>query len=535
MSLGVADLHNHQFAQLGFGGKAFWGGAFGDPSQELGWCTPAHGPGGVGDLIGNTMRAIAYGSGPGLPFVHRVGGNPQFDGWPRWDSITHQAVFEDWLSRAVEGGLRLLVMLAVNNEFLCGLVNKLPGRSCNDMEAVDLQLQAAKDMEAHIDDKSGGPGHGWYRIVRTPAQAARVIRTGKLAVLLGIEVDYPFNCRTETDLTVDKLDQELDRYFDLGVRYIFPIHMGNNGFGGTAFQNALIRAEEPLPFPSALNPPGTIGAYTIRTQDAQALGYRYRTGQRNVRGLSGLGKSLIRGLIARGMVIDVDHMSAFAKADTFDICEELDCPVVAGHTGFIGVSLGEKRHEGQLTDAEVERIRNLGGMVAPIVRQGRIDEIGAADAGIALPHTCGATSNSFAQAYLHAVNRMAGAPVGLGTDFNGFAGLPGPRFGPEACPGGRAAGGNQSMVTYPFTVASTGKLMDRSVIGQKTFDVNTEGLAHIGMLPDFIADLQAQGITGGLVDPLLNSASGFVALWRKAWRRSRNPQGEPLPWLSLLT
>jgi hypothetical protein len=285
MSIGFVDLHNHQFAHLGFGGMAFWGGAFGDIRQELGWCTPVHGPEGVGDLLGNTMRAIAYGTGAGSILGHRVGGYSQFDGWPRWDSISHQAVFEDWLYRAVQGGLRLMAMVAVNNEFLCGLANRIPGRTCNDMEAVELQLQAAKAMEAHIDNKSGGPGCGWYRIVRTPAEAARVVAAGKLAVMLGTEVDYFFNCRTETDLTEDQLDQELDRYFDLGVRYVLPIHFGDNGFGGTAFQNALIRAAE-FPGVSALNPLGTIGAYTIQTEDARALGYRYRTGRRNVRGLS---------------------------------------------------------------------------------------------------------------------------------------------------------------------------------------------------------------------------------------------------------
>lgn len=41
-----------------------------------------------------------------------------FDGWPRWDSVTHQAIYEDWLHRAVEGGLRLMVMPAVNSEYM---------------------------------------------------------------------------------------------------------------------------------------------------------------------------------------------------------------------------------------------------------------------------------------------------------------------------------------------------------------------------------------------------------------------------------
>ena len=122
MSTGFVEMHNHQSAHLSSGGMAFWGGgAFGDIRQELAWCTPVHGPGGVGDLLGNTMRAIAYGTEAGAILGQRVGGYPQFDGWPRRDSISHQAVVEDWRYRAVEGGLRLMAMVAVHNEFLCGL------------------------------------------------------------------------------------------------------------------------------------------------------------------------------------------------------------------------------------------------------------------------------------------------------------------------------------------------------------------------------------------------------------------------------
>ncbi len=111
MAKGFADLHNHQFANLGFGGLAFWGSPAGPVAAALAWCTPAHGPGGLGDVIGNLIKTM-YGS---TPFGHHVGGNPEFDGWPRWDSVTHQSVHIDWLQRAWEGGLRLMVMLAVNN------------------------------------------------------------------------------------------------------------------------------------------------------------------------------------------------------------------------------------------------------------------------------------------------------------------------------------------------------------------------------------------------------------------------------------
>jgi hypothetical protein len=57
----------------------------------------------------------------GLPFSigHSVGGHPLFDGWPSWDSYTHQQVHEDMLFRAHMGGLQLLVTHAVNNEWMC--------------------------------------------------------------------------------------------------------------------------------------------------------------------------------------------------------------------------------------------------------------------------------------------------------------------------------------------------------------------------------------------------------------------------------
>lgn len=111
----------------------------------------------------------------------------------------------------------MMVMLAVNDEFLCRKANRLPGRTCNDMEAVDLQLRAAKDMEAYVDATSGGPGAGWYRIVRSPSEARAAIEAGKLAVVLGIEVDYLFNCHDEGDLTAGQLRWQLDRYYALGV------------------------------------------------------------------------------------------------------------------------------------------------------------------------------------------------------------------------------------------------------------------------------------------------------------------------------
>ena len=42
-------------------------------------------------------------------------------------------------------------------------------------------------MQDYIDAQFGGPGKGFYRIVKTPFEARRVINSGKMAVVMGIE------------------------------------------------------------------------------------------------------------------------------------------------------------------------------------------------------------------------------------------------------------------------------------------------------------------------------------------------------------
>ncbi len=62
------------------------------------------------------------------------------------------------------------------------------------MNAVRRQLQAARDLQDYVDAQAGGPGEGFFRIVKNPFQARRAINKGKLAVVLGIEVSEPLDC-----------------------------------------------------------------------------------------------------------------------------------------------------------------------------------------------------------------------------------------------------------------------------------------------------------------------------------------------------
>jgi hypothetical protein len=132
-------------------------------------------------------------------FNHHTAGYPDFPTWPSaHDSSTHQTQYYKWLQRAYLGGLRLVVQHATTNQIICDLLGNggyQPIRySCNDMVAVDRQIDEAYNMQDYIDAQEGGPGEGWFRIVTTPAHAREVILAGKMAVVLGIETANLFDC-----------------------------------------------------------------------------------------------------------------------------------------------------------------------------------------------------------------------------------------------------------------------------------------------------------------------------------------------------
>jgi microsomal dipeptidase-like Zn-dependent dipeptidase len=555
---GYADLHNHQFANLGFGGLMLSGKPF-DPGgieMALPHCdfkngNPTdwiHGPGGIGDLIG-----VATEQGTG----HLVGGYPEFDGWPRWNSTTHQQVYVDWLKRAKDGGLRLMVMLSVNNEVLCSLVKRAPGRGCGDMEAVDLQLAGAKALEAYVDQLSGGPGRGWYRIVRSPQEARDAIAKGQLAVVLGIEVDNLFGCRVGASCDDAYLRGQLQKYYELGVRHAFPIHLTNNAFGGAAVYDDTFNWLNAVLTGSFFEVEGCTSRgvqfkFSKSSMAIDAFGILFKNtysklpalptypnqGQCNTRGLTDRGKFLVREMMKRHMVIDVDHMSGKAFEDTLNIAEEPQnrYPLASGHTGIMEVSVGNKRSEYQKNLNQIGRIRNLGGLVAIIPHQGETAGSSPTDGIASWPNPavrndCSNSSKTFAQAYQFAVMAMGGrteAAVAFGTDFNGLAKEPGPRFGDpqlgiEACPGGIAAEKSAQLdmsisrpVDYPFTLPgmpTLPKLQSRN----KVFDINRDGLAHIGLLPDFIQDLRRIRLTDEELSPLFRSAEAYITMWEKTY------------------
>ncbi len=526
---GYFDMHTHLMSHLGFGGVIFHGAPYGDPNTALGDCPST---GSEGHSAGHSrVEAILQDDIIGAVLGtarHENEGHDSFPYWPAHKSYTHQTMYYQWIKRAYEGGMRAMVVLAVNGDYMFGATdNGLPDiikgiaiatdpvLDLNDMATLRRQTDAVYDMQDWIDAQNGGPGQGWFRVVQSPAEAQAVIASGKLAVVLGTEVDYLFDCTPDT-CTNAQITQGIQEIHDLGLRYVFPIHLKTNGFGGAATYNILASGEK----------------YDCKhfSQDC------------NDQGMTAQGRFVMKELMKKGMIIDVGHMSALALEDALEVAEEQDYPgIVTGHTGVYDMANGLNRHEANPRGADLQRITDLGGMIGLIPGQGHLDEIGEwrNPDGSYIPHACGATSQTFAQSYMYLKHLIGDAAhdgrIAVGTDFNGFAHMPGPRFGSDACPGGQStiAQPTYTKVNYPFTpdpslrhpaTSPSGISMSRYVFGTRVFDYNNDGAAHIGLMPDFFEDLRQQGLKRSDLEPIYRSADYMTVMWANALQRSGSIQ-----------
>ena len=113
------------------------------------------------------------------------------------------------------------------------------------------------------------------------------------------------------------------------------------------------------------------------------------------------------------------------------------------------------------------------------------------------------------------------AALGFAFDLNGFAGGPRPRFGDEGC------GADQvDPVTYPFTSHDGAITFSEPISGERVFDFNTEGMVHLGLLPEYIEDARKDAVSEDDLEPLFRSAEGYLRMWEKAEARGRALRGE---------
>jgi hypothetical protein len=539
--IGFADVHSH-ISSTSFLGGAHAGRPF-DPlgvTEAMGSCEAEHGPQGSLDLVGNLL-------GPsGIPLgMHDTTGWPTFVDWPKRDALTHEAMYYKWVERAWLAGLRVLVNDLVENEVLCTLQSEAAIASqsgfdladiigdaaslvapakCNEMESAVSQIQFMHDMQDYIDAQEGGPGKGWFRIVDSPAAAREAINDGKMAVVLGIEISHLFNCDVTqpgglTELSgcdEAEIATQMDRLYDLGVREMFPIHEFDNAFGGNGIFDGLVLnvgnfvdtgkfwqtyncPEQPYFFEAgaimtSLDPSGGNNPVSdLLTELTQGILPIYPTDKRqcNSRGLTQLGEFMFQRMMAKKLIIEIDHLELSIKDDVLAMAEAKvpKYPVVSTHGGHGGISI-----------EQAKRILNVGGILYPAKGNGKQF---VADQDRLRP----LKSSEFDFA------------MGYGADTNGLATQSGPR------------GSDSVNVSYPFTLFSgegwgaqfadiPALTFQQSVVpeGNRSFDINAEGLAHYGMIADWVEAVRIEGGEQAITD-LYNSAEVYLQMWERTVNR----------------
>jgi hypothetical protein len=448
--------------------------------------------------------------------THDPIGWPTFKDWPAPDSLTHEGTYWKWLERSWRGGQRILVNLLVQNNKLCQLY-PIKHNSCDDMDMVRLEAQDMRDMERYIDAQYGGPGRGFYRIVTDPYQARQVINSGRMAVVMGIETRVIFGCTMKLDrpaCSASDIDASLDEVHKLGVRQMELVNKFDNALAGVAGDSGAI-----APLVNAANFLETGSFWDMRAcadggdpevhdqtqltalpdgvpaQDelfgaiAKLFGSVnsalpvYPAGPTcNNRGLTELGKYTIEQMAKKHMIFDPDHMSVKARQESLDVVEAIKYPgVVSSHSWA--------------TPDAYPRIYKDGGFITPYAGD---------SAGFV----------SKWQRHLTWVDPKFYWGFGYGADINGF-GAQGSARGADA----------KNPVTYPFKGLG-GVTISKETSGQRTYDINVDGLAHYGLYPDWVEDLRRQA-GPEIADDMARGSEAYLQMWERAYGVSNDACRQP--------
>ncbi len=535
--LGWADTHthmgmSHEMSADGSVGPSAGGVLYGQIFNPLGVevalenCEAFHGPNGIRDG-NNILSANPTGT-------HDTVGWPSFVDWPARDELTHQVMYYRWVERAYKAGLRLMVNHGTNIAGLCKvgqLYSLHPDADCDDMSVAVKQVNYLYEMQDYVDAQEGGPGKGWYRIVKSPQEAREVINDGKLAVVLGVEVAQVFSCGVTMlpgGIEVRKCDEaqidaEIQRLWDMGVRHVYPFHDINSSLGGTGiFSGDVINllnfldtgafwettecrdypsdepsvrepgAEMTTALPGSGNDPLTSAVFEL-TGGVLPV---YPPGRRcNARTVTDLGDYALRALMANKMVIDIDHAAYHSKDIMLNIAEEQTppYPMASSHDA----------HGGLTSDQAVRMLRD-GGVIYPYRGNG-------------IKHTEFLQKLKFWRAKAGVEDTILG--LGYGADGNGFGGHPGPR------------GAGHEPVVYPFTLfrgegwgpqfADFEPMeVDLLTIEQsgKYWHIDEVGMANYGLVADGVEEIRLEGGEEA-VTALYNSAEAYIQMWERVFNR----------------
>ena len=525
---GFADMHAHPMSYLGFGGKVMHGQVDGNLSDALNDCNCDHGGWGLDNTCGDYYRQLFMG------VMDDKGNSPhgegysteefeQFRNWPVFTTISHQQMWFEWVQRAYQGGLRVMVALCVNNPLLSAASKgSLPS---HDKEVSTMQITELKNLVSRHTD--------FMDIAYDPVQLRQIVRSGRLAVVIGTELDDIGNLCSDTNVNAfvpdsysrQAVQDEISRLYGLGVRYMFTVHLMDNKFGGTPigsimldignkyvngtsfvvdqapgtnsntiwlphhfdytaevigisasillgpalvavvapFADALLSVQPVVPpgtglaLGAAVMPVAVIGSALAPVAFAAIVGSGipisimpiggnypfyptqsdWPNGTINDRPLTPLGDYAMRQMMARGMMLDIDHMGLKTIDAAFAIADSVagGYPLNSGHNSFR--ELAYEWSENSRIPEHLDHIRKLGGLmgVGWENNQSKAFSDLVPNPQYTISHvdnTCAGTSRTFAQLYLYALEKKQRYGVAFGTDMDGLIVVPGPRFGPQS-------------------------------------------------------------------------------------------------------
>jgi hypothetical protein len=490
---GLLDGHMHWMTYSYFGGNFHCGSPwhpYGIPAA-LPDCSSIEGPGGVAAPMQNFLN---FGN-PVAP--HDTRGYPELTEWRR-DNLTYEGTYYRWVQRAWAAGERLIVMPINENRELCQLQanRRYP---CDEMTTVRRGLDNIRQLQDYVDAQAGGPGKGFFQIVTDPFEARRVINDGKLAVVLEMEISEPFGCRgTEGQSTCDRaqVDRELQDLYDRGIRSSLLLNKFDNPLSGVRFDSGEIglllnaaNKDSSGSFWSAetckgpehdneiFNPAGPISSFiasqmtTLGAPPGTLPAYPPAP-HCNTRGLTDLGAHVVEEMMSRGMIVNPDHMSQRGVDATLRLAE------ARHYSGVISP-------HGWMDPRNWPRIWALGGM--------------------AFPNANSSSATDFVKVWLQ--YRPQRTPYffgwGFGADLGGLAKQSPP------------PGSGEPKLNYPFKSLDGAVTVDRQQTGNRTFDFNTEGVAHYGLYADWSAEVRSIG-GPAIVDDLLNGPEAYLEMWERS-------------------
>jgi len=379
---GFADYHTHLTNYIAFGGlnhvRTVWGvpgGRYADyvdrgqgrklEAEDIPDCIKGHGGGPAAELFIDSVESRVHRDQglllTGLQFLktlvfrHPHTGGPSFHDFPTFLSAAHEQMHITQIHRAWKGGLRLMTVLAVQNLGAEYLTAKAGGdgeiHPSSERAILEAQVCAVRQLAKMNDD--------WMQIAYTPDEARDIIRRGKLAIVLGIEMDGIGRLDG-----MNSLEEEVQYLWDLGIRQAFPVHAPDGRLGGAAIfepayntltdlvnRGKLNLHEADLPSwparffdvrdsacrPNTIDrvPPGECVLFRFERDQNRAIlsgktpfvkpvrAYKKPDdpnnppGQMNSLGLTDDGRDYIRELMKKGMIVDLSHMSEKSVYDTY--------------------------------------------------------------------------------------------------------------------------------------------------------------------------------------------------------------------------